>query len=79
MKWKVDESTPVQPNSNRTITHFAWIPKRIGGAVYWLCQYEELQVWVVSEVSTMLGGKTLVFIPGQWVTVSIKPIRWIPS
>lgn len=78
MKWKVDEPAALQPNDNRTNTKFAFFPKRIGGAMYWLCQYEELQVWVVSEIPT-IKGQPLTFSVGNWVTVSIKPIRWIPA
>lgn len=45
--------------------------------MYWLCQYTMLQVWVVQDVTAKDIAQA--FIVGEWVTVSIKPVKWIPA
>lgn len=77
MKWKVSE--PIKPiaGQSRSVTRFAWWPIRIGGAMYWLEQYQELYVWETHEV--VAADRSMQFQAGRWTLVSIKPTTWIPA
>ena len=79
MKWKVDEPAKPRHGDVKSVTRFAWLPHRIAGAVYWLCQYEVLQVWVEQEITAKSADDTLSFQIGNWIKVSEKAIKWIPA
>jgi hypothetical protein len=79
MKWKVNDPATPRQGDIKTVTRFAWLPHRIGGAMYWLCQYEALYAWYVQDVAAKSDSEALSFKVGNWIKVSEKAIKWIPA
>jgi len=76
MKWKLNSTARPKKGDTRTVTRFAWLPKRLDNCIVWLTQYEMLQVWhEIGLIATAPDGNAS-FFTGQWVTVGKKPVRW---
>lgn len=79
MHWKSNPTPKPAAGDTRTRVRFAWLPKRIGEATYWLCQYEELYAYEVRNVAGIVGDTAASFPVGAWVLVSAKPVKWVPA
>lgn len=79
MKWRVTEQPTPKAGDTRQVTHYAWMPKRLGGVKIWLSQWVELQVWEERIVPVAQGGDMVGVKVGQWVTLTQKPVKWIAA
>lgn len=79
MKWRVTEQPTPKAGDTRQVTHYAWLPKRLGGVKIWLAQWVELQVWEETIVPAKLADGLFQFKVGKWTIVESKPVKWKPA
>lgn len=75
MIWKSKEVHNLKNGDTKTVSHFAWLPKRVSDSMVWLGEYQYLYVWIVTTRLVIIEGKTIEFVYGNWEKISERVLN----
>jgi len=75
MIWKAKEVHNLKNGDTKTVSHFAWLPKRVGNNIVWLGEYEYLYAWIITTRLILIDDKTVEFKYGDWEKISERVIN----